>query len=68
MSPVSPVFHTVVTVSIGLKNDWDEISFQTKAPDLIQKITEDRLRHARGPVRSLSLLHVYWTEKAVFGV
>ena len=57
MSPVPPVFHTVVTVSIGLKSDWDKISFQMEVPDLIQLITEDRLRHASGPVRSSSLFH-----------
>ena len=39
------------------KQDWDEISFQTKVPDLIQHITEDRLRHARGSVQSSSMLH-----------
>ena len=58
MSPVFPVFYTEETVSIGLKNDWDEISFKTEVPDLIQYLTEDRLRQARGPVRSSSPLHI----------
>ena len=31
--------------------------FQIKVPDLIQLITEDRLRHASGPVQFTHLLH-----------
>ena len=63
MSPVPPVFHTVVTVSIGLKNVLRVgtfipfiIRFQIEAPNLIQLITEDRLGHSSGPVRSSSPL------------
>ena len=46
MSPVSPVFHTEVTVSIDLKNvlgveHWVKEEF----------IKENRLRHASGPVQ-----------------
>ena len=32
------------------EQDWDRASFQIEVSDLIQLITEDRLRHARGPV------------------
>ena len=63
MSPVPPVFHAVVTVSIGLKNVLRVgtsipfiIRFQIEAPNLIQLLTEDRLGHSNGPVRSSSPL------------
>ena len=56
----SPIQINCLTISLYLgKQDWSEISFQTKVPDLIQHLTEDRLRHARGPVHTLSLLHTY---------
>ena len=73
MSPVSTVSHTVVRVSIGLKNilltlfqpsltvgeqDWERASFQIGVSGLVQLLMEGRLRHASGPARiSLSPLH-----------
>ena len=50
LSPVPPVFHTVVTL-----NKFPD----REVPDLIQLITKDRLRHASGPIQSSSLLHLY---------
>ena len=57
MSPVSPVFHTVVTLNNGLKNwiIWGNKTSRGPIPDrgtrpLSTKQTEDRLRLARGPV------------------
>ena len=56
MSPVSQVFHSVVTVRIGFKNasrmitDWLK-EFLVRSTDLIQLIAENRLRQARGPVQ-----------------
>ena len=56
---IKPLFiHNLVINYLG-KQDWDEISFQTQVPDLIQQIMEDRLRHARDPVQSWSQLHKY---------
>ena len=73
MSPVSPVFHTVVAVSIGQKKHFNSSCFsftsgETRGgwlrwpnkdlfPDLefwalSTSLTEDRLRHASGPVRT----------------
>ena len=43
---------------IWVKQDWVEINFQIEVPNLIQQITEDRLRHARGPVQTASPLHI----------
>ena len=76
MSPVSPVFHTEVTISIGLKwvktelafcfeewafhysmKEWAfcyegrVLGFQIEVLTLIQNLTENRLRHPRGPVQ-----------------
>ena len=56
MSPVSPVFHTAVTVNLTLlrpslilgEQDWDRASFQIGESDLIKLTTEGRPWHASG--------------------
>ena len=55
MLPVSLVFHTEETESIG------KGSFQTQVLTLIQNITENRLRHARGPVHYIE--SVTWPDR-----
>ena len=73
MSPVSPVFHTEVIVSIGLKNklrvvigekqDWVRARFQIEVLTHIQNLMENRLRHARGHVhftKSVTYIKLEW--------
>ena len=82
MSPVSPVFNTEATVSIGLKMYFElehpfynikincltlssdfylgcqrkgDIEFWKEVLTLICNITENRNRHARGPVHALNI-------------
>ena len=65
MSPVPPVLHTVVSVSIGLKTVLRMVTSIGKAVLPVRSLTlstistEDRLiRHASGPVQSSNPLHV----------
>ena len=56
------IFQKYVTLSASFT--WENKTrsrrvFQLKVPDLIQLITEDRLRHASGPVQTLSPLRRY---------
>ena len=66
MSPVSPVFHTVVTVSIGLKNNW-KAELPVLSLTLSTYLMEDRLWHARGPVFSSIPLHKSFNNVNNFG-
>ena len=38
--------------------DWVKTGFQTEALTLFRNLTENRVRHARGPVQSSFLLHI----------
>ena len=51
MSPVSPVFHTVVTVRIGLKFYLGKEWFKG-GTDLYITIMESRNSYARGPAQT----------------
>ena len=56
MSPVSPVFNTVVTVSIGL----NKASFQIGVSDLVQLKTKGRHRHTSGPGHFQRVCYIYY--------
>ena len=43
-----------LTVSLFGKQDWVKTEFQIEVLTLIQNITENRTRHARGPVQNIS--------------
>ena len=62
MSPVSPLFHTVVTVNIG-PLIW---RFPDRGLYLIQKLTANGSSHASGPVHTSHPLHVLLTHIIFF--
>ena len=49
-----------ISLSVFLygKQDWVKTEYLIEALTLIQNITENRTRHARGPVQILVLLHL----------
>ena len=49
----------LLTVSLFEKQDWVKTEFQIGVLTLVLNLRENRIRHARGPVHSLSPLHIF---------